>query len=207
MTCGLQALALLHQQLALLGDTVSIKVSGESAAERVQRVPFRVQKDELVGRGAVIASLMTKLTSARSLHAAVGMSGVGKSMVAAAVAKELKASDVVQCAFFMQADSRNTLMAELVRFGKSYVQDCDLHSSNEEAVQASAEFLEKADIEWLIVLDDVQDWDDVKDLVSLGQHGRILVTSTSRNLNGFENELTELDLFETDESMAVSWSG
>ena len=89
-----------------------------------------------MGRDADIQQLVLYLEPAGSVWAVTGPGGIGKTVVSAAAAMELLNRGIVQCIFFMQATSTHALTAELVRFGKSYLQDCDLNSTDNEAVQA-----------------------------------------------------------------------
>ena len=187
---------------AIAGNMVSVEVSGESEAERMQRVPFRVKKEELVGRDAIIQELVLYLEPAGSVWAVTGPGGIGKTVVSAAAAMELLNRGIVQCIFFMQATSTHALTAELVRFGKSYLQDCDLNSTDNEAVQAATRFFEQTTLEWLVILDDVNDWEAVRGMVPVGKHGRVAVTSHV-DLSSYGINTTELQLFSTDESLLV----
>ena len=166
-------------------------------------MPFRVKKEELVARAAVIAHLITLLEVAGIMHAIIGMGGIGKSLVSAAVAKELQLLGIVQCCFFMQADSFNSLREELVRIGRGYVQSCAFDATDDDAVEAATKFFCTTAIQWVVVLDDVRDWSAVEPLVPTGPNGRILVTSNV-DLSSYGLPTTELALFTTDESLSVS---
>ena len=95
----------------------------------------------------------------------------------------------------------NALQGELCRFGKSYVKGCGLNTSDEDAVKAAISFFGSTPLQWVLVLDDVRHWDDVRDMVPLGQGGRVLVTSVDQSMTNINT--TELPLFSMDESLTV----
>ena len=100
-----------------------------------------------------------------------------------------------------QASSLNALWSELARFGKAYVGDCDLTTTQDKAVKAALSFFADTTLQWVLVLDDVYHWNDICTVVPLGLGGRMLVTSTEQSIPGLN--VTELPLFTTDESLTV----
>ena len=98
----------------------------------------------------------------------------------------------------------NALQGELCRFGKSYVKGCDLNTSDEDAIKAAVNFFGGTTLQWVLVLDDVRHWDDVRNMVPLGQGGRVLVTSVEQSMTNINT--TELPLFSMDESLTVGSS-
>jgi hypothetical protein len=166
----------------------------------MRRVPFRVKEDELIGRSSDITALASSLELAGGLEAIVGIAGVGKTMVAAAVAKKLVEQNHTKCAFFLQANSTNILRMELARFGRSYVTGCALDALDDDAIAAAQHFFASTTLEWVAVLDDVADLDEVRALVPAGTHGRLIFTSATDLGNPQDVCMTRLNVFTTQES-------
>ncbi|MFI6513829.1 tetratricopeptide repeat protein [Streptosporangium sp. NPDC050855] len=132
-----------------------------------------------------------------------GMGGIGKTQLAAAYARQVWQRKEVDVVVWVSAASRLQILA-------GYVQaaiELGLHTDPDDVEQAARRFLiwaQTTPTAWLMVLDDVQDPADIRELWPSGAAGRVVVTTRRRDaaLAGRDRRVVEVGVFTKAEARA-----
>ncbi|MFJ2953164.1 FxSxx-COOH system tetratricopeptide repeat protein [Streptomyces sp. NPDC087270] len=163
-------------------------------------VPRR--NSRFTGREDVLALLHRRLTEAppgAAVSALIGLSGVGKTHVAAEYVHRFAGEyDVV---WWVRASERGGLREQLA--GLAPVLGLVTGREYGERLRAVRDALRRGDpyFRWLVVLDGADQPEEVHDLVPTGP-GHVLITSQNREWGEYNSALIEVPVYDRDESVA-----
>ncbi|MEU1355348.1 FxSxx-COOH system tetratricopeptide repeat protein [Streptomyces cinnamoneus] len=167
---------------------------------RAQSFQHRAEAEELraaldQGGTAVVGQVLT------------GMGGVGKTQLAAAYARTAWDEGKLDVLVWVTASTRQAIVDQYVKAGRALCRG-DPDDADEAAHTFLAWLLPRAGgrtCRWLVVLDDVSDPDDMRDLwPPASPHGRTLATTRRRDaaLTGDDRRMVEVGLFTEAEAVA-----
>ncbi|WP_405957270.1 NB-ARC domain-containing protein [Streptomyces phaeochromogenes] len=173
---------------------------------RVGTIPSRAQSYQHRNESDLLRRAMTTGGHTRGLcYVLTGLGGVGKTQLAADMARSLLDAEELDVLVWVDATSESSLRSAYAQAG---VELCRADPENEE--KAARQFLNwleyppERPCRWLIVLDDVADPDDLRELWPSPDHGRTVVTTRRRDsvLAGTERSLIPVGLFTPADSLA-----
>ncbi|MEU4835243.1 tetratricopeptide repeat protein [Streptosporangium sp. NPDC023615] len=132
-----------------------------------------------------------------------GMGGIGKTQLAAAYARRIWEQREVEVLVWVSATSRSQILAAYAQAAT----ELGLPTDPGDVEQAARRFLtwaQTTSTAWLVVLDDVQDPADVRELWPSGAAGRVVVTTRRREaaLAGRDRRVVEVEVFTKAEARA-----
>ncbi|MEU7524428.1 tetratricopeptide repeat protein [Saccharothrix sp. NPDC042600] len=156
----------------------------------VEHYQDRVAPGQVVGEAACVV--------------ASGLGGVGKSQLVARHVLPMWRDPAVAVAVWVSARSRVAVVAAFAEAARRVLCERDPHIGNRAADDAAGlfrEWLAATDRRWLVVLDDVQDPADLRDLWP--PQGRVVVTTRLRDLAPpSRGHQIDLDVFSPDEAVS-----
>lgn len=149
-------------------------------AAQVWTVPYR-QNRCFVGRAALLARVSTAFSSWESLTTPLvvlsGLGGVGKTQTALEYAYRF--SDRYQAVFWVNATSQETLLADLVTLARTLGIANAQEAETQEHLLLVRRWFEQNQ-RWLLILDALNDFSRVPDVLPLRAAGHVLVTTQRR---------------------------
>jgi hypothetical protein len=133
-----------------------------------------------------------------------GLGGVGKTQIAARHACDVWPDSSVDVAVWVAATSRDAVLTAFAQAAARLLVDAD-RGIPEQAAASFLTWLATTDRRWLIVLDDVQEPADLRDLwPSSDRTGQVIVTTRRRDtaLARVDRRLIEVGVFTAAESLA-----
>ncbi|MFD3314224.1 NB-ARC domain-containing protein [Streptomyces sp. NPDC058694] len=173
---------------------------------RVGAIPSRAQSYQHRNESDLLRRAITAGRPTRKLcYVLSGLGGVGKTQLAADLARSLVDAEELDVLVWVDATSESSVRSGYAQAG---VELCRADPENEE--QAARQFLNwleyptERPCRWLIVLDDVADPDDLRELWPSPDHGRTVVTTRRRDsvLAGTDRSFIPVGLFTKADSLA-----
>ena len=174
---------------------------------QIQNIPAR--NINFTGRAEDLRELREKLRS-RAVAVVLpltiqGLGGVGKTQIALEYAHRFKADyDIIWWMNCGQSQYVDTLLADLgQRLREEFNADLPEEGSITEVVQKALQLLNEGQVgrRWLLIYDNAEDVDDLKDLLPSSQ-GHVLITSRNERLTALSWTPLQIDVFRREESIS-----
>ncbi|WP_329254125.1 FxSxx-COOH system tetratricopeptide repeat protein [Actinoallomurus sp. NBC_01490] len=150
---------------------------------------------DFIGREDVLEEMRRRLIGRGGVIAVQGLAGVGKTQVAIAYANHFKGNhDLV---WWISAETRERALADLAQIG--IAGETEMTDEDRAAAVIDALRLGRPYGQWLLVFDNADDPDRVRDLLP-PERGNIIITTRNSRWRAFE-ELHELDVLSRRESV------
>jgi tetratricopeptide (TPR) repeat protein len=155
-----------------------------------QRNPFFAARDEVLD---LLQDLMgaDRKVVAVTQQAICGLGGIGKTQVALEYA--FRFAHQYQGVFWVTAESEETIRADLLSMGRMLPPTASVVPTEDEALAGVRNWLNEND-RWLLVLDNADDPELVRDLLASTRNGHVLMTTRAQAVGEFAHrvELREL---------------
>jgi tetratricopeptide (TPR) repeat protein len=150
---------------------------------------------DFIGRENVIEEMGRRLIGRDGAIAVQGLAGVGKTQAAIAYANRFK--DHYDLVWWISAETRERAVADLAQIG--IADEAETTDEGRASAVIDALRLGRPYAHWLLIFDDADDPDQVRDLLPPGR-GNIVITTRNSRWKAFE-QLHELDVLSRRESV------